>query len=185
MTKGFFLGVHVSISGGLHLAPVRAAGLGCNAMQIFSHSPRSWRYKSPTDDEIELFKEKIREYKIERFFVHSSYLINLCSENSEVREKSEKLLLYEAHLSSRLGADALILHPGRAGGGDPQGAVKMIARSLDRVGEEVGKPVIALETTAGQSGELGSTIEGLGEIIDRTKGVAIRGICIDTCHLFA
>lgn len=185
MTKRFFLGLHVSISGGLHQAPVRAAGLSCNAMQIFSHSPRSWTYKIPTDEEIELFKLKTLECGIERFFVHSSYLINLCSENKEVREKSEKLLLYEAHLTSRLGADALILHPGRSGRGDPQRAVKMIARSLNRVGEAVGEPIISLETTAGQSGELGSTIEGLGEIIEKTSGTVIKGICIDTCHIFA
>jgi deoxyribonuclease IV len=36
------LGVHVSIAGKLSEAVERAHGQGCNAMKIFSRSPRMW-----------------------------------------------------------------------------------------------------------------------------------------------
>src|SRR5256885_6268142 len=41
------IGIHTSTSGGVEKAVERAYRLGCNAMQIFSSSPRMWRAASP------------------------------------------------------------------------------------------------------------------------------------------
>src|SRR2546421_6156914 len=41
------IGIHTSTSGGVEKAVERAYRLGCNAMQIFSSSPRMWRATPP------------------------------------------------------------------------------------------------------------------------------------------
>src|SRR5437763_16151499 len=41
------IGMHTSTSGGVERAVERAYRLGCNAMQIFSSSPRMWRASAP------------------------------------------------------------------------------------------------------------------------------------------
>src|SRR5438067_10553005 len=37
------LGAHVSIAGGVEMAPPRAKELGCDVMQIFSKNQRQWK----------------------------------------------------------------------------------------------------------------------------------------------
>ena len=39
------LGMHLSIAGGLPNSLDRARALGCQAVQIFVQSPRSWRWR--------------------------------------------------------------------------------------------------------------------------------------------
>ena len=36
------IGIHTSTAGGIHNAAERAFRLGCNALQVFSSSPRQW-----------------------------------------------------------------------------------------------------------------------------------------------
>ncbi|HEX16907.1 MAG TPA: endonuclease IV, partial [Thermoplasmatales archaeon] len=66
------LGVHLSISKGLSKVFDLARELGCNCPQIFSHSPRSWRFELPNEEEVERFKQRYRVEDIKPIFVHQS-----------------------------------------------------------------------------------------------------------------
>jgi deoxyribonuclease-4 len=179
------IGLHVSIAGGIHLAPQRAARLGCNTMQIFSHNPRSWVRKSISREEAALFRENVLKWGISPVFIHTSYLINLCSPDRLVRDKSVRLLIHEVELALELGISEIILHPGRVGKGERLSGIRHISRGLDKLRNITSCPIIVLETTAGQRGDIGDEIRWLGEIYAETGGGIIRGICLDTCHLFA
>ena len=56
-----YLGAHMSISGGLYLAPGRGKAAGCGVIQVFTQNSNQWRGKMPTDSDVALFREQWEE----------------------------------------------------------------------------------------------------------------------------
>jgi len=179
------LGVHTSIAGGIHLSIRRAQELGCNTIQIFSHNPRQWMTGIIPEDSVSLFKHLRNFHDINPVFIHTSYLINLASVEDSVREKSQELLIRELELADLLDGDYVVLHTGSASG-DAEGAARQRAiMALREVSKVKGwKAKLLLENTAGERGDISSTMKDLREIIERTDSPIIGGICLDTCHAF-
>lgn len=180
------LGVHTSIAGGVSKSAERAAGLGCTTIQIFSHSPRQWEKRAIPEEEALRFRNVREEHDISPVFVHTSYLINLASMNSAVVSRSIPFLRYELENADILRAEYIVLHTGSASGDDGNRARGRAARSLMKaIGRRTYRAKILLENTAGEKGDITSSIRNLGEIINAFDNDAIGGICIDTCHAFA
>ncbi len=180
------LGVHTSISGGLHLSLERARELGCNTVQIFSHNPRGWALSERGEDETALFKILAKRYSIEPVYVHSSYLINLATADSGLLKKSVGMVIEELNIADSIGAGYVILHTGSASGDDPKAARKRAASALREVSRSGSwKANILLENTAGESGDITSRIEDISAIFQDVPDGLIAGICLDTCHAFA
>src|SRR5262245_13205386 len=77
------IGIHTSTAGGVANAAERAYRLGCNALQIFSSSPRQW---APYDLAASQCAEmgSLRErYDLKPLAIHANYLINLAGGNPE------------------------------------------------------------------------------------------------------
>ncbi len=180
------IGVHTSIAGGIEKSLERASALGCNTLQIFSHSPRAWNMKERGPGECETFRRMRRRLDIAPVFVHSSYLINLASRDSALIEKSTAMVVREMDVADAVGADYVVLHTGSAAGGDPVSARELAAFSLMEVSRR-GKwrAGILLENTAGERGDVTSKMADISEIIGKVPGGLIAGVCIDTCHAFA
>ncbi len=178
------LGVHTSIAGGITLSIERAVELDCNTMQIFSHNPRTWKMVDIDDESIERFKRLRVQYGISPVFIHSSYLINIASGNKPLVKKSRDLLIYELNMAERLGIEYVILHPGSTREDNRVGlkTVINILRDISRIKKWA--TGLLIENTAGEKGEIGSTIEEIGEIMSCTGGDLIKGICLDSCHAF-
>ncbi|MEW6001431.1 MAG: deoxyribonuclease IV [Nitrospirota bacterium] len=180
------LGVHTSIVGGLHKSLERAKALECKTVQIFSHNPRGWAMRSISEKEISNFKSLRLGLDISPVYVHASYLINIASRNDNLRNRSVEMLIVEMYRADAIGADYVILHPGSASGDDEKISMNRAIDSLNRVAMfsqwEAG---LLIENTAGERGDISSTITGLSHIINGVKGSLIAGICIDTCHAFA
>lgn len=180
------VGVHTSIAGGISKAVDRAASLNCRTLQIFSHSPRQWRKSSISPEEAERFRLLRRKYDITPVFVHVSYLINLASLSTEILNKSIDLLSYELDNADAIDAEYIVLHTGSATGQDGHkaraGAAKAI---LKAVGSREHRASLLLENTAGEKGDITSSITALAEIIDACNSDRIAGICVDTCHAFS
>ena len=71
------LGAHMSISGGFAQAALKTGEeFGCNAMQLFTKSPRSRVVKAIDPADAEEFKKYCRQYGIRHVVAHSSYLLN-------------------------------------------------------------------------------------------------------------
>jgi deoxyribonuclease-4 len=180
------LGVHTSIASGIHLSLERANALCCSTVQIFSHNPRTWATKKISDEEIERFREIKTALDIRPVFIHSSYLINLASPDEEIRKKSIGLLSHELRTAHLLRADYIVLHPGKAVGRDIKEAIGRASEALSLSYESAGGRVgILLENTAGQKGDISSTIPMLSDIIEKTPPGSVRGLCLDTCHAYA
>ena len=192
------IGIHLSTSGGVFRAAERAHELGANTFQIFSSSPRMWRAAQLEPSHCEQMRRLRQEYDCFPLVIHTSYLVNLCSQSSVVREKSIHAFGLEIERALALGAEYLVLHPGSWRGlTRAEGltlAVDAIAQSVERVrhpreAKRRGLQVfddcdfrILIENTAGAEFSLGGSFEQVAELIDRLKPVAPVGACLDTCH---
>lgn len=177
------IGVHTSIAGGIHLSIERARRLGCNTVQIFSHSPRSWALRKITKEEFQEFRRLRTIYDISPVFIHTSYLINLASYKDEIARRSRELLIEEMKIADALGADYVVLHPGSAPDSEQEG-IERIIRNLKEALKERGRSKLLLENTAGERGDVTSRIHQLARIIKSLNSTSIGGICIDTCHAY-
>lgn len=184
----FPLGVHTSIAGGLSKSVERASTLGCGAMQIFGRNPRSWNYSPVSGTEAELFRKKRLEAGIWPVVVHTTYLINLCSPDEDLYDKSIDLFKKELGIASEIGADYLVTHLGSPRDMGSEYALKRIDNALKEAhsGGFGGKTMVLLENTSGSGYGFGSRLSDLGEIIGNAKAAGISiGFCFDTCHAFA
>jgi deoxyribonuclease-4 len=187
MKKGDFrLGVHTSIAGGISKSIERAAALNCNTMQIFSHNPRQWKKSAIPDAEVERFKTLRKQHDINPVFIHVSYLVNLASPSKTLLRKSIDFLSYELATADILGVEYVVLHTGSAAGEDQKSArSRAVEAILKTVESGKYKSCLVLEKTAGERGDITSSITALAEIIDKCSSERIAGICIDTCHAFS
>jgi deoxyribonuclease IV len=182
------IGIHTSIAGDIAGALDIAAGLGANALQIFSSSPRMWDRGpsriSPLD--AERFRARRKTLVLGPLVIHSNYLINLASPNPVLRARSVQAFHQEIVRALALGADYLVLHPGSALTSENGSAIAAIAQGLKQAarGLKPGDLRILLENTAGQGSSVGSRFEELKAILDACPELPL-GVCIDTAHTFA
>lgn len=176
------IGVHVSIAGGLRLAPERAHALGCTCMQIFSHSPRIWAVSAIRPDEAIAFAEARARLDIAPVFVHASYLLNIASADESLRQRSADMLREEMKRAEEIGAEFVVLHPGTAHDGQGRGrASQSIIEALKGMRFKTG---LLIENTSGKRGDIAATPRELGEIVAGAGGL-VAGVCIDTCHAYS
>jgi len=185
-TNSFRVGVHTSIAGGISQAVERAVSLNATTLQIFSHNPRQWQKTEITVEEAGKFSSLRRRYDIRPIFIHASYLINLASISDTILHKSIDLLSYELQCADTLGAEYVILHTGSAKGQNEKAARNRAVKAiLKAAGNEHYNASLLLENTAGERGDITSSVQTLSEIIDKCNCDRIAGICIDTCHAFS
>ncbi|HTU33797.1 MAG TPA: deoxyribonuclease IV [Candidatus Acidoferrum sp.] len=182
------IGIHTSIAGDVVRALELAHGLGANALQIFSASPRMWERGTSriTETDARRFRERRKELGLGPLVVHDNYLINLASPNPVLRARSVQAFHQEIIRALALGADYLVAHPGSGRDGTRDAAIAAIAQGLRQAtrGVKLGDLRILLENMAGHGTCVGSRFEELKAILDACPDLPL-GVCIDTAHLFA
>ena len=181
------LGAHESIGGGLHKAFDRAQSVGCETLQIFVKSNRSWAVKPLTEEDIARFKAKAEETDIQPVVAHTSYLLNLGTPDDTLWKRSRDTLIIELERCEALGVPYLVLHPGSHVGTGEEAGLARVAQALGEVHAATPgfRAQILLETTAGQGTNLGYRFEHLGWLLEHTPTGERMGVCLDTCHVFA
>jgi deoxyribonuclease-4 len=181
---GDLIGAHISTKGGLHTVFDRAAEINASALALFAKNSSQWKGKEMTDDDVALFSGK---RNVRPVLTHASYLINLATTNEEFHRKSIAAMIDELQRADRLGAHAVVLHPGAHMGEGADAGIERIARSLNTIHAAIPNCTVVtlLETAAGQGSCVGCTFEELGQIIERVDDKSRVGVCFDTCHVFA
>ncbi len=181
------LGTHTSISGGVDKAIDRGQEVGCETIQIFTRTPRQWKMREFSQEEVEDFKHKREETGINPVFAHDTYLINLGSPDEELWKRSVVVLEDELARCDALGLPFLVVHPGSHVGQGEEVGLARIAEALSLVlAKKPGyQAQILLEITAGQGDTLGYSFQQLARLIELTESGERLGICFDTCHAFA
>ncbi|MGH7602130.1 MAG: TIM barrel protein, partial [bacterium] len=105
------LGAHVSVAGGLDLAPARGVAIGCETIQIFSRNQRQWQAKPLTETEAGNFRAAFVASGLKSACIHASYLINLAAPDAQTWQKSIKTLTDELRRAEMLGIAFVIVHP--------------------------------------------------------------------------
>jgi deoxyribonuclease-4 len=103
------VGVHVSIAGGIANAVDRAAEKGCDVFQIFSRSPRGWRFKDLSEEDARSFTAKLKKSGLGPVFDHMPYLPNLASPDEDIYKQSVSTLAAELFRSDQLQIPFLLL----------------------------------------------------------------------------
>ena len=181
------LGAHESIAGGLYKAFDRAQSVGCDALQVFVKSNRSWAVKPLTEEDIARFKAKAEETGIQPVVAHTSYLLNLATSDDALWKRSCDMLTIELERCETLGVPWLVLHPGSHVGTGEEAGLARVAQALGKVHATTPgfHAQILLETTAGQGTNLGYRFEHLAWLLKHTPAGERLGVCLDTCHVFA
>jgi deoxyribonuclease IV len=180
------IGVHLGTAGGASNAVDRAKEIGANTFQIFSSSPRMWHAPKVDLKQAARMRELCARNDVGPLVIHTSYLVNVCSQSNEVREKSVSAFRGEIERALQLGAEFLVLHPGSWKGLTRDEGLKLAADSIQRAIDGLpwqGTPFhILIENTAGAEFSLGGSFEQVAELVARLRSHAPVAVCLDTCH---
>lgn len=180
------IGVHLGTAGGVSNSIARAPEVGANTLQIFSSSPRMWRAAKIDPQQASRTRELRAKLDVGPLTIHTSYLVNVCSQSSEVRQKSIAAFHGEIERALTLGAEYLVLHPGSWKGLTRDEGLTLAAQSIEQALE--GLPwqgtafSILIENTAGSECSLGGNLEQVAELVERLRPCAPVAVCLDTCH---
>ena len=188
MDGSFRIGIHTSIAGNYLNALESARKLGCNALQIFSASPRMWQGGSARipDVDAQAFRVRREELRLGPLVIHANYLINLASEQRMLQTRSIQACHDEIVRAMALGADFLVVHPGARGEATTEQAISTIVESVKQASKRapMGGLRILIENTAGMGTAVGARLEEVAEILASLRNLPV-GACLDTAHLFA
>ncbi len=183
-----YVGAHVSASGGLANAAIRAAEIEATAFALFTKNQRQWRAAPLSDETIAEFKAACEKYHFGpgQILPHDSYLINLGHPVEEALEKSRDAFMDEMTRCQQLGLTLLNFHPGSHLQQIPEEECSArIAESINIALAKTEGVTAVIENTAGRGSNLGFKFEHLAAIIDGVEDKSRVGVCIDTCHAFA
>ena len=181
------IGAHVSPAGGPANAVARGEERACRSIQFFNQSPRAWRPREYSEEEVADFRTAMAESDIDSLLIHAVYLLNCASEDTEIRDKSHRALTVALQAGAALGAHGVVLHPGSAlkDGGAVAPALERAAAVIVEALAETETCPLHLEDTAGAGGTLGRSFEELARLLELAGGDERIGICLDSCHLLA
>ena len=145
-----------------------------------------WRAANIDPQQAERTRALRAQLDVGPLVIHTSYLVNVCSQSAEVRQKSVAAFRGEIERALALGAEYLVLHPGSWKGMSRDEGLKLAAESIEKAID--GLPwqgsgfSILIENTAGSECSLGGNFEQVAELVERLKNHAPVAVCLDTCH---
>ncbi len=178
-------GAHVSSAGGISTAIDRAEELGCDAVQIFTQSPRMWKPTEHSEEEVARFRARREEAGVRVVVCHALYLVNLAGADREMHKKSVTAMQASLETAREIGADGVVFHVGshldKGLAAGYRRAVPALRRLLELTDERLW---LVLENSAGAGGTMGRSVDELAAFVDRLDRHPRLGICLDSCHWF-
>ena len=145
-----------------------------------------WRAPKVDPAQAARMKELRTKLDVGPLVIHTSYLINICAQNPEIREKSIAALHAEIERALALGGEFLVLHPGSWKGLAREEGVDFAVDSIRQAFEGLAWQGtgfhLLIENTAGAEFSLGGSFESVAELLSRLKEHVPVGVCLDTCH---
>lgn len=181
------IGAHTSIGGGYTEALRRITEFGGNCLQMFSTSPRGWKFSKISDSDAKAFVRLKQERDIEPVYFHASYLINL-ADDGRIGHLSKQSLINELNLAPKLKVKGDIIHLGsfKDRGEEPLFKHKrygVLITNIREVLDNSPKNTFFIIENSGMR-KVGKYIEEIEQIIKDVGNGQVR-VCLDTCHLHA
>lgn len=183
----FYIGCHLSSSGGFYKMGETALKLNANTFQFFLRNPRGGAAKDIDDNDVKAFLELAQENSFAKILAHAPYTLNPCSKDEKTREFARLVFADDLKRMEYIPHNLYNFHPGSHVGQGVSVAINQIAEILNEVMPEARNTTVLLETMSGKGSEVGSTFEELAEIISKThkNGINELGVCLDTCHVYS
>ena len=179
------IGAHVRVGSGYDNAVAYAKKMGWSALQFFSGNPKTYRVSLLDAAALRRFATSRREAGIEPAVIHTSYLINLATEDERMAKNSLALLENDLAIAAAGEVTYVNTHLGSYGGGNRRAGLARAIAALESALEGIAPGVVlVLENSAGAGTLCGGTIEELGEIL-RTIDHPQLAVCLDTAHSWA
>jgi deoxyribonuclease IV len=157
---------------------------GADGAQIFVSNPRAWRGPTLSPSDAEAFRAAWTASGLGPLVAHAPYVVNIASPNDTTLVRSRLLAVATVQTCEAMGVDALVLHSGAGGPGDPASARERAAVTLREVVRAAGPVRVLVELMAGTAGAVASTAEEADALLRTVEDDRV-GLCLDTCHLFA
>ena len=178
-------GLHVGVAGGYEKTIAYAAGLGCTAMQIFSGNPKTYRVGAMDVPSLERFATLRAAAGIATCAIHTSYLINLATDDPKIANGSLRLLENDLAVAAAGRIDFVNTHLGSYGSRPRSEGFAAVVTLLEKALEKIEPGVyLVLENSAGAGQLCGGTLEELGAFV-RAVDHPQLAICLDTAHSWA
>jgi deoxyribonuclease-4 len=178
-------GLHVRVGDGYENAVAYARQLGCSAVQFFNGNPKSYRLDPVDLAGLERFRALRAGAGLDPAVIHTSYLINLASEDPKNLKGSLRLLKSDLSAAGLGGIEIVNTHLGSYGTRDRTAGFAAVVAALEEVLADIPAGVaLAIENSAGAGRLCGGTLEELGAFM-RAVDHPQLGVCIDTAHAWA
>jgi deoxyribonuclease-4 len=179
------IGSHIRVSGGYDAAVAYASKLGCNALQFFAGNPKTYRVGAVDVPALERFAAQRAAAGIAVAAIHTSYLINLASDDPKIVAGSLKLLKNDVKVAGAGQIAYVNTHLGSYGSRErAQGFATVVAALEDALDGIDPNVALVMENSAGAGQLCGGTIEELGAFV-RAIGHPNLCVCLDTAHTWA
>ena len=176
-------GAHVSSAGGISTAIDRAEELGCDAVQVFTQSPRMWRPTEHSEEQVARFRERREGARIKGVVCHALYLVNLAGTDRELHRKSVTAMRASMETAAAIGAEGVVFHVGSHLGKGLDAGYKRAVPALRELLELTDERLwLVLENSAGAGGTIGRSVDELAALFDRLERHERLGFCLDSCH---
>ncbi|MFN2448443.1 MAG: deoxyribonuclease IV [Candidatus Baltobacteraceae bacterium] len=179
------IGIHVRVGAGYPAAIAYAQRVGCDALQIFSSNPRSYRPSPVNRPALAAFKELRENAGIDPCVIHTPYLINLASGDPKISAGSPALLKADLAVAAAGGIRYVNTHLGSYGKRERSEGFITACRLLEEALSDLGPDVfLVMENSAGAGSLCGGTLEELGRFIKSLDHPQL-GVCLDTAHAWS
>ena len=178
-------GLHVRVGAGYDDSVAYAQKLGCSAIQFFSGNPKTYRVGPIDAPALERFAGARSAAGIPVSAIHTSYLINLASDDLKIANGSLRLLTNDLAVAAAGNVQYVNTHLGSYGKRDRNEGFAQVVAALEKALADIKPGVyLVMENSAGAGQLCGGTIEELGALI-RTVGHPQLAVCLDTAHSWA
>ena len=178
-------GAHVSSAGGIWQAIDRGEAIGCDAVQVFTQSPRMWRPTNHTPEAVARFRLRREEAGIASVVCHALYLVNLASPDAVIYEKSVAAMRASLEAAAAIGAEGVIFHVGSHLGAGLEAGLERAVPALRELLELTTDDLwLLIENSAGAGGTIGRSTDELAAIHDALDRHPRLGLCLDSCHWY-
>lgn len=175
------IGVHCPVDKSLSSVIDWTKQIQANTTQYFFQNPRTTIPRKVSNTEWIAFNQQLQTERITPVFIHAPYVVNMCSTNEKIREKSQQVI---QHLLVQIDSSEntyLVTHIGYHGGEGFEAGLNRFYKGIGIIQESVSLQKLIIENAAGQTNAMGVSFEELDRLLEPFPEM---GICIDTAHLW-
>ena len=181
----FYIGCHLSLTGGYLKMGKTAKSIGANTFQYFTKNPRGSKSKPADPADVAALAEFIKAEGFAPPLAHAPYTYNPCSADEKIREYTRSSMRGELEFLEAIPGSLYNFHPGCHVGAGADEGIRLTAECLNEIMFAGMNTTVLIETMAGKGTEIGRAFEEIQSIIEKVNPEfeGQLGVCLDTCHI--